>query len=142
RRSSVGLFAAVVLAGCSATGQPSTTVPASASGTSSPSTSTEPTTPPSPTTRPCPTDTQVSVDAYLAADPSCFGAADVTIAGWEDLPTYTSQKETPAISPSWLSALVPAVLAPTIPHRDCDEYSGPCPWIDVHIDPASKLAFE
>jgi len=107
-----------------------------------PTTSTEPTASPSPTTTPCPTDTPMSVDAYLAADPSCFGAADVTIAGWEDLPTYVSQKQTPAISPSWLSALVPAVLAPTIPHKDCDEDSAPCSWIDVHVDPASKLAFE
>jgi hypothetical protein len=140
-RSAVALFAAVVLAGCSAPGEPSPTAPASAAATGAP-TSREPTAAPSPTTKPCPTETPMSVDAYLAADPSCFGAADVTIAGWEDLPTYTSQKQAPPNSPTWLTAFVPAILEPTIPHRDCDEDSGPCSWIDVHIDPASKLAFE
>lgn len=121
-----------------------------AAASPSPTATGVPTSEPSPTaeasiaaqTPGCPTTSPMSVGQYLAADPACFGSRDVTIAGWEDVPNYTSEPQTPPIEPAWLADRAPAVLASQMPPTACDATTTTCPWLDVHLAPASTLRFE
>jgi hypothetical protein len=116
-----------------------------AAGSPSPTSTGTPITEPSPTAAPtpgCPTAAPMSVDQYFATDPACFGSRDVKIAGWEDVPDYTSEPQTPPIAPAWLVERAPAVLGSQMPPTACDATSTTCPWLDIHLDPASGLRFE
>ncbi|HEX8024649.1 MAG TPA: hypothetical protein VF484_00445, partial [Candidatus Limnocylindrales bacterium] len=142
RQLPVALVAAFILASCGATAgslSPSTSpapTPSTAAGTNGPVAS--PTTQPTPA---CPTDSPMSVDEYVAADPSCFGAADVQVAGWEGYPLGTDPG-IDGVQPAWLGQ-TPSDAGlrghlegePCMPA--CDEVV-----LGLHLDPASVLAFE
>jgi len=133
------IFAVFVSSCGAAAGSPSPT--SSGAPTSEPSPTAEPSLTPAPTPG-CPTASPMSFGQFLAADPACFGSRDVTIAGWEDVPTYTSEPQTPPIEPAWLAERAPAALVSQMPPTACDATTTTCPWLDVHLDPASALRFE
>jgi len=83
----------------------------------------------------------MSVATYVAADPSCFGARDVTLTGWEDIPSGIGGQSDHYTEPTWLGVdYTPAALVDQLPPQCglemCDDA------LFVHVDPASKLQFE
>lgn len=100
----------------------------------------------------CPTGSPLTVDAYLAADPSCFGSADVTVAGWTD-GAVKGWFGSSQIEPAWLGdeANEYSVLRSTLPGQPCtnghenEGTDGPaaCPGaLVLHIPPVSAYSVE
>ena len=157
------VLVAALAAGCA--GAPATPAPSAAPSTpaaASPAASplanppvgpSTPATPPSqPSTSPvaaCPTGSPLTVDAYLAADPSCFVSADITVAGWSD-DAVNGWFGPRSIEPSWLGndATEYSVLRSTLPGAPCpsgDGGDGPgvCPGaLVVHVSPESAFTLE
>src|SRR3954470_24240545 len=92
-----------------------------------------------PTAAPCPTESPMSVARYLHADRACFGARDVTLTGWEDLPEGLGGVDL-GIEPSWLATTSPpwAFLMDRL-GQECGQG---CGSLAVHVDPSSALRFE
>jgi len=145
RRLPVLLLVAVAAAACSSTA----ISPSAPAATAPPSfvpvaTQTEPTATAAPSgTAGCPTESPMSVATYLRADPNCFGARDVTLTGWESIPSGLDSGESDYVTkPEWLveNTISPSVLVDQLPEQcgleTCD------PYLNIHLDPASKLAFE
>jgi hypothetical protein len=146
----LGLLAATILiAGCAAVPGSSATGSLAAPESAAPTPSgTEPSPPgsssgvPTLTDGPCPTDVPMSVPTYLAANPDCFGARDVELEGWEDIPDGLGGSG-PSFNPAWLGSLYGAasVLASNLFDQSC---LSPCEmrFLSVFIDPATSLRFE
>jgi hypothetical protein len=98
-----------------------------------------------PTATPCPTESPMSVATYTAADPACFGPNDVTLTGWEDIPSGIGGPEgEDHTEPGWLveNNPTPSIIVDRLPAQ-CPGPEEICgPWLFVHVDPASKLSFE
>ena len=82
----------------------------------------------------------MSVATFLAADPACFGSADVALTGWEDRPNGIDGAST-YVEPNWLGEQSPAVLVDRLPPA-CGSENTCEPFLFVHADPASALRFE
>ena len=85
----------------------------------------------------------MSLSTYVAADPACFGANDVTLTGWERIPSGLDSGIGDTVTkPEWLveNNVSPSVLVDQLPEQcqleTCD------PYLNIHIDPASNLRFE
>ena len=145
RRLPVVLLVALLTSGCSTAAvsspSPIPTAPPSLEPVASLS---EPTTVPSPPavgSPGCPTESPMSVATYKAADPACFGANDVTLTGWETIPSGIGGQSDHSTEPAWLGEdFTPDVLVDQLPEACSQEMCDP--FLFVHVDPASKLEFE
>lgn len=145
RRLPVVLLVALLTSGCSTAAvsspSPIPTAPPSLEPVASLS---EPTTVPSPPavgSPGCPTESPMSVATYKAADPACFRANDVTLTGWETIPSGIGGQSDHSTEPAWLGEdFTPDVLVDQLPEACSQEMCDP--FLFVHVDPASKLEFE
>jgi hypothetical protein len=137
------LVVSLLVVGCGSTAgsSPGGTIAITASPAGSPAEA-SPSPAPSATSGMCAGPEPLTVSAYLAADPACFGSRDVQIEGWEDIPDGIGGAG-PNFDPRWLGDLFPSgsALASNLFGQPCES---PCQmsFLFVYIDPASDLRFE
>src|SRR5690349_13726289 len=147
RRLPVVLLVALLTSGCDSSAVPSPSQATTAAPSLEPSDLVSELTPgPSPTaaaaaTPGCPTGSPMSVATYTAADPTCFGANDVTLTGWETIPSGIGGQSDHHTEPTWLGEdYTPGALVDQLPQQCGLEMCNDA--LFVHVDPASKLEFE
>jgi len=145
RRLSIALVVTCIASGCGvattqSAGPPSAASPVAGTAVPGPSVTSSPSTQPCPATSPL---EPMSVATYTVADPACFGARDVTLSGWEDIPTGAgSDASNDVLEPRWFGEPTPSILVDRL-RGQCATPGEICePFLSVHLDPASNLRFE
>lgn len=117
------------------------TTPVPATATPEPA-STDPTPTPTPGLD-CPSSPVLTVRAFLDADPTCFGGADVSIRAWADTPFATGW-EAPFIEPAWLAYPPDGIsmlwgVPPTGEEHLCATDDPACGALFVHVRSGSGM---
>jgi hypothetical protein len=138
------LVVSLLVVGCAsrAGSSPGESVTATATSPAASPTETPQSPAPSATSGTCAGPEPLTVSAYLAADPACFGSHDVQIEGWEDIADGVGGAG-PNFDPHWLGDLSPpgSVMASSLFDQPCES---PCEmrFFFVYVNPATNLRFE